>query len=464
MEKKSYIVAIDLGSSSVSIVAGSKRGEELRVEAVAAVPTQGVCRGEIVNIIHVSDAISKGIKSIEEKLGIRINDAYTGISGQHIQCAKYPYYIFVGGNGEIRDEDVRNLNDGMRNMQAPMGERILERMPQNYLIDNSDEEVSDPVGRFGQKLASTFNFVLGSNEPIDRLGMALRKIGLTQLKPYVNALASAEAVVLPEEKEEGVAILDIGAGTTDLCIYYNNIVRYVGVIPLGADVINKDIRHYGIPGEKIERLKCQFGCALPESAKTSIIEIPKHNGKIQISMRNLAVIIESRLLDIIKYVKEEIAESGWQDKLGLGIVITGGCANLKDIDKLFARETGMEVRIAAQSVVKSDDEDIAAALSNPALASAVGVFVRAAAAGKFNKVESFTPKGDNQVDTGVQDDEEEQNGPVGDDEGMEDEPAKTPGFGRKLKGFFSGLGRRAGELINVDEDVPFEDEDNKSKQ
>ncbi len=463
MEKKSYIVAIDLGSSSVSIVAGSKLGEKLRVEAVAVVPTQGVCRGEIVNIIHVSEAIAKGIKDIETKLGIRINDAYTGISGQHIQCAKYPYYIFVGGNGEIRDEDVRNLNDGMRNMQAPMGERILERMPQNYLIDNSDEEVSDPVGRFGQKLASTFNFVLGSNEPIDRLGAALRKIGLTQLKPYVNALASAEAVVLPEEKEEGVAILDIGAGTTDLCIYYNNIVRYVGVIPLGADVINKDIRHYGIPGEKIERLKCQFGCALPESAKTSIIEIPKHNGKIQISMRNLAVIIESRLLDIIKYVKEEIAESGWQDKLGLGIVITGGCANLKDIDKLFARETGMEVRIASQSVVESDDEEIAAALSNPALASAVGVMVRAAASGKFNRVETFAPSRGETTAPGDEG-EEEHNGPVGDDDIMEDEPAKTPGFGRKLKGFFSGLGRKAGELINVDEDVSFEDENNKSKQ
>lgn len=463
MEKKSYIVAIDLGSSNVSIVAGSKRGEELRIEAVATVPTQGVCRGEIVNIIHVSEAISKGIKDIEGKLGIKINDAYTGISGQHIQCAKYPYYIFVGGNGEIRDEDVRNLNDGMRNMQAPMGERILERMPQNYLIDDSDEEVSDPVGRFGQKLASTFNFVLGSNEPIDRLAMALRKIGLTQLKPYVNALASAEAVVLPEEKEEGVAILDIGAGTTDLCIYYNNIVRYVGVIPLGADVINKDIRHYGIPGEKIEKLKCQHGCALPENASEKlVVEIPKHNGKIQISLRNLAVIIESRLLDIIKFVKEEIEESGWKEKLGLGLVITGGCANLKDIDKLFTRETGMEVRIASQTVLESDDEEIAAALGNPALASAVGVFVRAAAAGKFNRVEEFSAKGASAASP--ESSYEEHNGPVGDDEEIiDDEPVKTSGFGTKIKGFFSGLGRKAGELINVDEDVSFEDENNKSK-
>lgn len=390
MEKKDYFVAIDLGSNNVVVVVGCK-GDGGKVDvvdvAVAAVEGQGVMRGEIKNIEAVAKSIKEAVEEVEERLGIKIIDAYTGISGQHIKCAKHSYFVYVGRDGEIREEDVQKLNDSMRNVQAPDGEKILMILPQNYIV-NDEEEVSNPVGMFGKKLEATFNFIIGNNASVSRLEKALMKVDIKQTHMFLNPLVSAEAVVLPDEKEMGVAVLDIGAGTTDMCIYYDKMIRHVAVIPIGSDSINKDIRSYGILERYIEDLKIQYGSALSENASADkLIKVPGRTPREprEISFKNLSSIIEARMQDILDYVMAEIKRAGCDTKLGAGIVITGGGANLKDLDLLIKNYTGMDVRIAAPDVCVGEESLELA--SNPGMATAIGILLKGAESGKPNKIE-----------------------------------------------------------------------------
>ena len=256
VENGDYIVAIDLGTNTVVAMIGTK-GEDGRIRVidreVSAVQGAGMIRGEIKNIDLVSRSIKEAVDAIGERQGIRITEAYAGISGQHIRSVKQPYYVFASRGGEIRQEDVRQLHDSMRNVPAPEGEKILQIIPQNYIVDD-EEETANPVGTFGNKLSSTFNIILGDSVAIDRLEMALKRVDIVPLGLFLNAIASAEAVLTPDEKEEGVAVVDIGAGTTDVVVYQKNIIRHVGIIPMGGNVINKDIRSYGILEKHVETL------------------------------------------------------------------------------------------------------------------------------------------------------------------------------------------------------------------
>ena len=179
MEKKNYIVAIDLGSSNV-VVAVAERDAEGRpvVRSIVSKPSQGVKAGMITNIEQVSNSIKAAVETVGEELGIRITEAYTGISGDFVRCARHTDHVFTSDpqNG-VNRTDVEALFDRMRNVQAPDDETIMERIPQNYLVDEN-QEVADPVGSFGKRLASTFNFILCAKTPIERLNLALRRLGL----------------------------------------------------------------------------------------------------------------------------------------------------------------------------------------------------------------------------------------------------------------------------------------------
>lgn len=393
MEKEKYIAAVDLGCSHVAVVVGSKDPDgKLNIVDCAVKPMQGVTAGDITNIGQVTASAAEAVGEVEKRLGIGISEVYTGISGQHIQCARNSYYVYVGRDGEISEQDVESLGNSMRNVQPSDGMTILDRIPQNYLVDGT-EETTDPVGMFGQRLDATFNFIVGSEKVLERHEKAFAKLGLRKKSVFINAVASAEAVVTPDEKELGVAVLDIGAGTTDLCIYYDNIIRYVGVIPIGSDAINKDIRSCSIPERCVENLKITHGYAspdvIPEDRASKVIIVkgrtPRENKEI--SFRNLATIIEARLLDIIEFAREEIREAGYEHRLGLGLVLTGGGALLRDIDVLFHEKTGYDVRIAVPDMYVNEASREAA--SDPSLATAVGLLLRAL---QTDRVESVDPQ------------------------------------------------------------------------
>lgn len=393
MERKNYTVAVDLGSSSVRVAVGEKTAEGLMdIACVVSKPVEGVRAGKIENIELVSQAVREAFEEVEKQLGIHITEAYAGISGDFVRCARHTDHVFVYDpqNG-VNRKDVDALFDRMRNVQAPDDETIMERIPQNYVVDD-DREVRNPVGSFGKKLSSTFNFILCLRTPMQRLEMALKRLGIRTLGIIPDALAAPEAVLLPDEKEEGVAVVDVGAGVTDVAVYYRNVVRYVASIPMGASAINRDIRTMGVPEKHVESLKRKYGSAVAELASDE--KLIRVNGRTarevkDILLRNLATVIEARATDIAEFVLQEIRDSGYADRLVYGIVLTGGSAALKDLGELFRRVTKMDVRVALPEtgITEASKERVA----DPACATVVGLLLRGAAQGGCAFIETHVP-------------------------------------------------------------------------
>lgn len=389
MERKNYTVAVDLGSSNVVVAVGEKAAEgQMEVASIVSKPVEGVNAGKIENIELVSRAIREAMSEAEEQLGIRITEAYAGISGDFVRCARHTDHVFVYDpqNG-VNQKDVDALFDRMRNVQAPDDETIMERVPQNYVVDDN-QEVKNPVGSFGKKLSSTFNFILCLRTPMQRLDMALKRLGIKMLGVTSNAIATAEAVLLPDEKEEGVAVVDIGGGVTDVAVYYRNVVRYIATIPMGAMAINRDIRTMSVPEKHVESLKQKYGSAVADLAPED--KLIRVNGRTareakDILLRNLATVIEARATDIAEFVLQEIRDSGYAGKLAYGIVLTGGSAKLKVVDELFRRVTGMDVRIAsAETGVAEESRE---KVVDPAYATAVGILLKGAEQGACAVIE-----------------------------------------------------------------------------
>ena len=392
VERRNYTVAVDLGSSSVVVAVGEKPADgKMSVLALVSKPVEGVNAGRIDNIELVSRAIREAVSEIEEQLGIRITEAYAGISGDFVRCARHTDHVYVyDPQTGVTQKDVDALFDRMRNVQAPDDETIMERIPQNYMVDDS-QEVKNPVGSFGKKLSSTFNFILCHKTPIQRLDMALRRLSIKMLGVMSDALATPEAVLLPEEKEEGVAVVDIGDGVTDVTVYYRNVVRYTVSIPMGASAINRDIRTMGVPEKHVESLKRKYGSAVAELAPED--KLIRVNGRTSreakdILLKNLATVIEARATDIAEFVLQEIKDSGYASKLAYGIVLTGGSAQLKDIGELFHRVTEMDVRIALPDA--SVDEASAERVASPAFSTAVGLLIKGARQGACAVVEHIS--------------------------------------------------------------------------
>ena len=335
MERKNYIVAVDLGSSSVRVAVGEKTdGGLMEIACVVSKPVEGVRAGKIENIELVSQAVCEAFGEVEEQLGIHITEAYAGISGDFVRCARHTDHVFVYDpqNG-VNQKDVDALFDRMRNVQAPDDETIMERVPQNYAVDD-DREVRNPVGSFGKKLSSTFNFILCQRTPMQRLEMALKRLGIRTLGIIPDALATPESVLLPDEKEEGIAVVDVGAGVTDVTVYYRNVVRYVVSIPMGASAINRDIRTLSVPEKHVESLKRKYGSAVAELASDE--KLIRVNGRTareakDILLRNLATVIEARATPetgLTEASKERVADPACATVVGLLLrgAAQGGCA------------------------------------------------------------------------------------------------------------------------------------------
>lgn len=381
MDKNSYIVAIDLGSSSVKVAAGSREHDgKLNVLDVVVKPMEGMVRGEVLNIEQVTGATREAVIELEHNLDIEVTEAYMGVSGQDIKCVDNSYFVFVTGqDGEIREVDVRKLHESMENLQPPDGVAILDRIPQKYIIDNM-EETLHPIGRFGHQLQAAFNFILGNKSAIDRMNRALQRLDIVPVRTYTNAQASAEAALTDDERELGAAVIDIGAGCSDICIWQDNKLRHVGVIPIGSDAINKDIRSIAIPDRFIEKLKVMHGYAvaenIPEEKKGQTIKIKGRTQREtkEVSFYNLAQIIEARITDIIEHALEEIKDAGYADKLGAGIVLTGGGARMKEIEALFREKTKYDIRIGGTEHGRVSRESYEFA-DDPAMTTTLGILL-----------------------------------------------------------------------------------------
>jgi len=349
MEDK-IIVGLDIGTTKICAIVGKKNEYgKLEILGMGKSVSDGVIRGIVTNIDKTVRAIEKAIAEASEQSGIDIKVVNVGIAGQHIKSA-----VHHGGitredtDHEITIEDLARLNSDMHRIVTPPGSEIIHVMPQDYTVDYEDG-ILDPVGMTGVKLEADFHIITAQTNAINNINKCVKKAGLQIENLILEPLASSLSVLSEEEKEAGVCLVDIGGGTTDVAVFYENIIRHTAVIPFGGNIITSDIKQGCMVMEhQAELLKTKFGKAISEEASPNeIVSIPglRNRPPKEISIKNLAHIIEARMEEIIELVHTEIISSGFNKKLAAGIVVTGGGSQLTNLSQLFEYMTGLDTRI-----------------------------------------------------------------------------------------------------------------------
>ncbi|MGI9545555.1 MAG: cell division protein FtsA [Cyclobacteriaceae bacterium] len=350
MQRDKIVVGLDIGTTKICAIVGRKNEYgKLEVLGMGKSVSDGVIRGIVTNIDKTVSAISKAVAEAEEQSGINIRVVNVGIAGQHIKSAIHHGSITRNSSEEeITIEDVNRLTNDMYRIVIPPGSEIIHVMPQDYIVDY-EEGIRDPVGMSGVKLEADFHVITAQTNAINNVNKCVRRAGLDIDNLILEPLASSLAVLSDEEKEAGVCLVDIGGGTTDIAIFYDNIIRHTAVIPFGGNIITTDIKQgCSVMQHQAEQLKVKFGKAIAEEANPNeIISIPglRDRPPKEISIKNLAHIIEARMEEIIELVHTEIITSGFENKLSGGLVITGGGSQLQNAKQLFEYMTGMDARV-----------------------------------------------------------------------------------------------------------------------
>jgi cell division protein FtsA len=351
-----------------------------------------------------------------------------GIAGQHVRSLRNRGYINTDTyDHEITREDIKILVNDMHKIPIDVGEEIIHVLPQHFTVDN-ETGVKNPVGMSGKRLEGNFHIVIGQIATAKNIEKCVNRVGLKTQSLILEQLASSKAVLSEDEQEAGVALVDIGGGTTDLAIYFDGIIRHTAVIPFGGNVVTGDIKEgCAILYREAELLKIQYGSALGDLApEDKVVTIPGISGREakEISFKNLAYIIQSRMEEILNAVLYEIENSGYYERLSAGIVITGGGALLKDLPQLVKFITGMDVRLGYPSELLASEsvDDV----NNPMFSTSVGLVLKGWEFVEQNK-EKFQKE---EVEEESQEEQEEE----------EEQPeAQKKGFINKLKQAFNDI-------------------------
>ncbi|QHT69326.1 cell division protein FtsA [Rhodocytophaga rosea] len=376
MQKDKIVVGLDIGSTKICAIVGRKNDYgKLEILGMGKAVSEGVTRGLVTNIDKTVEAIMQAIAEAEQQSGINIRVVNVGIAGQHIKSLKQRGSITrTSSDTEISVEDINRLTNDMYRTVIPPGSEIIHVLPQNYTVDY-EGGIKDPVGMSGIKLEADFHIITAQTTAIHNINKCVRRANLEIENLILEPIASSMAVLTKEEKEAGVALIDIGGGTTDIAIFYDNIIRHTAVIPFGGTIITSDIKEgCMVMPNQAESLKVKFGKAIAEDASwNEVVSIPGLRNRMpkEISVKNLAHIIEARMEEIIEMVHAEIIRSGYENRLAGGVVITGGGAQLQDAKELFELVTGLDARIGYPNeyLGKSKVEVI----KNPMYATPVGL-------------------------------------------------------------------------------------------
>ncbi len=350
MSNNDIVVGLDIGTTKICAIVGRKNEYgKIDILGMGKAESAGVTRGVVTNIQKTVASIQEAVKIAAEKSNVDIKLVHVGIAGQHIKSLRHRG-IIVRGNGEdeIEQEDIDRLVEDMHRLVMQPGEEIIHVIPQEYTVD-AEHGIKDPIGMAGVRLEGNFHIITGQVTAAKNIYRCVAKAGLNIANLILEPIASSDAVLTEEEKEAGVALIDIGGGTTDLAIFQDGIIRHTAVIPLGGNIITEDIKEgCSVMRKQADALKVRFGCALADEAKENeIISIPGLRGREprEISVKNLAYIIQARVEEIFEHVYYEIKCSGFEKKLLAGIVVTGGGAQLKHIAQLVEYVTGMDTRV-----------------------------------------------------------------------------------------------------------------------
>jgi len=378
MKSSEIIVGLDIGTTKIAVIVGRKN-EHGKIEILGHGRTEsiGVKRGVVSNIENTVNSIRIAIDEASQKAGVNIKYVNVGIAGQHIKSLQHRGGIIRENyDDEISKQDVETLLNNMYNLNMSPGEEIIDVIAQEYIVDD-EQGIKQPVGMLGNSLEANFHIIIGQTTAAKNIFKCVTKADLEVVDLILEPIASAEAVLSEEEKEAGVVLVDIGGGTSDLAIFQDGIIRHTAVIPFGGDVITEDVKEgCTIIRKHAEELKIKFGSSLAsENRDDEIVAIPGLRGRPpkEISLKNLASIIQARMEEIIEHIYYEIKNSGYEKKLIAGIVLTGGGAQLKHLSQLTEFITGMDTRIGYPNEHLANDvpEDLA----SPMYATGVGLVI-----------------------------------------------------------------------------------------
>ena len=373
------VAGLDIGTTKIACIVGRKN-EQGKIEILGKGQSRsdGVTRGVVANIQKTVESIVQAVRAAEDSYGINIKTVHVGIAGQHIRSLQHRGILTRATlEDEIQQKDIDRLIDDMHKLVMPPGEEIIHVLPQEYIVDN-EQGIKDPIGMSGIRMEANFHIITGQITAARNINKCVHRAGLEVTGLVLEPLASADAVLSAEEKEAGVVLVDIGGGTTDIAIFYDGIIRHTAVIPFGGNVVTDDIRQgCSIMRDQAEQLKTKFGSALAaENRDNEVVCIPGLRGREpkEISLRMLAEVIQSRMEEIMQQVHYEIKNSGLEDQLVAGIVLTGGGAQLKHLKQLTEYITGLPARIGYpnEHLAKSAVDDV----TSPLYATGVGLVMK----------------------------------------------------------------------------------------
>ncbi|HOO82949.1 MAG TPA: cell division protein FtsA [Prolixibacteraceae bacterium] len=379
MSERNIFAAVDIGTNTIICLLGRDSGEhKIEIVGHAIVASSGVRRGVIINVEEVAQAIKKAVDKARGELNIAVKKLYVNVAGHQLHRVERKLTKQIEVGKIISKVDVRQLFDEARQTPLNEGEKIYHVINQSYSVDG-ETGINNPIGITGTELLAQYRLIVGPENYEKVLKTSVERAGFEMVKCVVNPVAAAEAVLTDDEKEAGVVVVDLGGGTTSISIYHDNVFRHLGMVPFGGNVVTNDIREgCSILLRQAESLKVQYGAAMGEHVPDNrVVTIPGINGwePKEISFKSLAYIIQARMEEIIESVYYQVEKSGYADKLGAGIVVTGGGAKLRGIRQLVLFKTGLNVRDGKpiNGIIAENEK----AIDTPQFATAFGLLKKA---------------------------------------------------------------------------------------
>ncbi len=379
------VVGLDIGTTKICVTVGRRcPNGKIEILGIGKADSAGVTRGVVSNIQKTVQGIVQAVEIATSQSNVDIKIANVGIAGQHIKSLQHRGILTRKElNTEIQRKDIDKLVEDMHKLLMPPGEEIIHVLPQEFTVDN-EPGIKDPIGMAGVRLEANFHIISGHVSAVKNILKCVNQAGLETQELILEPLASSESVLSDEEKEAGVVLVDIGGGTTDLAIFHEGIIRHTAVIPFGGNSVTEDIREgCSVMRNQADLLKTRFGSALAdENKENEVICVPGLRGREpkEISVKNLAFVIQARMEEIIEHVYYEIKSSGYEKKLIAGVVITGGGAQLKHLPQLVEYVTGLDSRVGYpnEHIAKNEvlPKNIYDELKSPMYATSIGLLIK----------------------------------------------------------------------------------------
>ena len=379
MAEERIYVGLDIGTTKITAIVAEldEDGEGIRIAGVGTAPSDGLKRGVVVNLDKTTRSIQYAVQEAERMSGRTIRGVYAGIAGDHIRGINSRGVIAVSRkDAEIRPHDVEWVIEAAKAIAIPTDREVLHVLPQEYIVDDQDG-IRDPVGMSGVRLEAEVHIITGAASACRNIVRAAERAGLYVEELVLEPLASANAVLTQDERDLGVALLDIGGGTTDVAVFFEGTVRHTAVIGLGGANVTNDLA-IGLraPVERAEQLKLQSGCALISMVRPDeVVQVPSIGGRPdrEVSRHMLAMMIEPRIEEIFELAKKEVRKNHIADLLGAGLVLTGGASLLEGMPELAEQVFDLPVRRGIPMGISGLTE----AVCDPRFATGVGLAIHA---------------------------------------------------------------------------------------